>query len=101
MEGGVHDRGCVCGGGGHVWQGKHAWQGGVWQGHAWQGVCVAGHARTPQGIRRDTVNERAVRNLLKCILVIYFLTVLDIRTAVPVVGTPFKQSWIRPYDSLV
>ena len=48
------------------------WQGGC----AWQGACVAGgHAwravhgmHTPQQILRDTVNERAVRILLECIL---------------------------------
>ena len=54
--GGMHGRG-------HAWQG-HVWHGVVhgsrcaWQGgwHAWQ-------------ILRDTVNERAVRILLECILV--------------------------------
>ena len=54
-----------------------------YRGHAWlQGACVVderGHAWLPRGacvvvgdvhrIRRDTVNERAVRILLECILV--------------------------------
>ena len=35
---------CMCGKGGHAWQGGHAWH---------------------------TVNERAVRILLECILVVY------------------------------
>ena len=44
--------------GGHAWQGGHVWQGGMHDGgHAWQ-------------ILRDTVNERAVRILLECILVV-------------------------------
>ena len=64
--------------GGHVWLlGGCAWfQGGMHgcQGHAWLpggmrgsgGVCMVGVRR----IRRDTVNERAVRILLECILVL-------------------------------
>ena len=73
-------------GGGHAWQGgvagEHAWQGAcmargwVWWGDgrcAWQGACMAGvcmaHRPPPQQILRDTVNERAVRILLECILV--------------------------------
>ena len=72
-------RGCVVAGG-HAWllgvckhgcqracmvAGGHAW---LPRGHAWlPGVCmVAGSVRR---IRRDTVNERAVRILLECILV--------------------------------
>ena len=50
----VHGGGGMCGGGEYVAGGGHAWQGG---GRAWQ-------------ILRDTVNERAVRILLECILVI-------------------------------
>ena len=42
------------GGGGCAWQGK--------------GACMAGGGRVWQ-ILRDTVNERAVRILLECILV--------------------------------
>ena len=79
----------------HAWQGGgHAWQEGMhsrghaWWGRAWQGACIAGgmhgrggawqggihgrggvHAKhAPQQILRDTVNERAVRILLECIL---------------------------------
>ena len=48
--------GGMCGGGVHG-GGGHAWQGGI---HA---------THTPQQILRDTVNERAVRILLECILV--------------------------------
>ena len=60
MKGGVHGKG------GHVWQrGKCMAKGGhVWQG---RGACmVKGGVR---GIRRDTINKRAVRILLECILV--------------------------------
>ena len=64
---GVHGRG-ACMAGGHVWQGVCAWLGAYMAGEggqAWQGeVCV------PQQILRDTVNERAVRILLECILVL-------------------------------
>ena len=83
---------CVVGG--HVWRGGPAW----WRGHAWQrGACVAKgvhgkwgmHGKEVcmtkggmhgkggyvwqrgcvHGIRWDTINERAVRILLECILV--------------------------------
>ena len=59
-------------GGGRAWQGAcMAGQGG----HAWWGACVAGecawHAH-PLQILRDTVNERAVRILLECILVVMY-----------------------------
>ena len=87
--------------GGHAWQGGifggHAWWGGVHgkgacmaggfvcgRGHAWQGVGMRGggvcmarghawHARPPADTTTygDTVNERAVRILLECILVLY------------------------------
>ena len=73
--GGMHGcRGCVwLLGGQHVW-----WPGGacvvargacvVARGHAWLGgAWLPGGMR---GIRRDTVNERAVRILLECILVV-------------------------------
>ena len=68
---------CVClstGGGGRAWHVAWgcAWQGGIHdRGHAWGG-CVhggGGGACVPQQILRDTVNERAVRILLECILV--------------------------------
>ena len=81
----------ACGGGmhgrGNAWQGEHAWQGGMHGrgscmagGHAWQGgmcsrgacmvgACETGGACIPQQILWDTVNERAVRILLECILV--------------------------------
>ena len=51
--GGMHSRG-VCMAGGHVWRGY---------------ACMAGGAYMPQQILQDTVNERAVRILLECILV--------------------------------
>ena len=55
MVGGVRGRGAcaagACMAGGHVWQGGRAWQ-----------------------ILRDTVNERAVRILLECILVDIIIT---------------------------
>ena len=94
-QGGMHGKGHawlggVCMAGGHAWQmgmcGRgHAWQGvcmagGVHVGgHVWQGACIAGvcmvggacHALPPANTTRysDTVNERAVRILLECILV--------------------------------
>ena len=64
-QGGVHGTGvCVCGtGGGHVSHRGHAWH---------EGACMTGGAcdiHAPQQLLRDTVNERAVRILLECILV--------------------------------
>ena len=53
----------VCVAGGHAWQGSMHGGGRVLQGGTW-------HARPlPRQILRDTVNERAVRILLECILV--------------------------------
>ena len=54
----VHDRGCV-------------WQGGMHgKGAAWQGGMHGMHAPPADTTRYgDTVNERAVRILLECILV--------------------------------
>ena len=59
MVGGMHGRGMFMVGG-------MCGRGCAWQGHAWWGACVR---CTPQQILRDTVNERAVRILLECILV--------------------------------
>ena len=62
MAGSVHGRG-ACMARGHVWQGGV--HGG---GHAWQGGAC--HPCPPQILRLwHTVNERAVRILLECILV--------------------------------
>ena len=73
--GGVHGggmcawQGACMAGGMHVWQGC-AWRGNVHgRGHAWRGGCVAGGC-VPWQILWDTVNERAVRILLECILVV-------------------------------
>ena len=56
LQGGVHD----CGG--HAWlQGACMVVGGM-RGGGWEGIV--------RGIQRDTVNERAVRILLECILVL-------------------------------
>ena len=95
--GDVCGRGGMCGWGGmHSGgvHGGHAWQGGG--GHTWLGVCLGvcvagGHAwgacvtRTPlpppppQILRlRHTVNERAVRILLECILVCKGCSILTI-----------------------
>ena len=63
-EGGVHGRGGMHGGG-------CLWQGGM---HG-IGACVAGGGPSWQ-IPRDTVNERAVRILLDCILV-FLLSLLQ------------------------
>ena len=68
LPGGMHGWGACVVAGGHAWlQGVCVWlQGGM---HG----CPAGHAWLRGGgmcrIRRDTVNERAVRILLECILV--------------------------------
>ena len=86
--GGMHG----CQGGGHAWlQGEHALLGGhAWLpggvhgcgGHVWLlGACVVaggmcGHQGSMHGIRRDTVNERAIRILLKCILIYSILASL-------------------------
>ena len=72
MAGGMHDRGGMRGREGGMRDRRRAWQGAcmavghTWQGEgcAWQGACM------PQQILRDTVNERAVRILLECILVL-------------------------------
>ena len=71
---GVHGMGGMHGGG-HAWQGcvhgrGHAWSGGM---HG-MGACVTRGSSCMAGgcvwqLLRDTVNERAVRNLLECILV--------------------------------
>ena len=91
LQGGVH--GC----GGHVWlQGACVAVGGMHGcgGHAWLwgacmvaggvGACmvvggVHGGRGDMRGIRRDTVNERAVRILLECILVSTSIHVADNR----------------------
>ena len=65
VVGGMHGRGGMCGG--------HAWQGVCVAGGAWQGGYAC-HTHTPWQILRPrhTVNERAVRILLECILVYTF-----------------------------
>ena len=45
-------------------------------GGAWWGVCVAGRCM-PWQIPWDTVNERAVRILLECILVLIFIQSIE------------------------
>ena len=76
---------------GHVWwlgamhgcwgacmvAGGHAWLlGGAWlPGHAWL-LGVHGYGGGMHRIRRDTVNERAVRILLECILVSHYFTLI-------------------------
>ena len=83
----VYEGGGACMTGGHVWReacmaGGCVWLGGVWQGGAWQGgACMAGgmhdthipHTHPPGQVIRlwHTVNERAVRILLECILVFF------------------------------
>ena len=72
----VHEGGCMaggmCGRGGMCSRGA-CMAGGVCVaggGHVLQGACMAHMSPLPQQILRDTVNERAVRILLECILVI-------------------------------
>ena len=68
--------GCVCGGG-HAWQEGHVWGACMARGMCGRG-CMAGGACMPhtppwKTLRpRHTVNERAVRILLECILVYTF-----------------------------
>ena len=79
VVGGMHGWGVCMVAGGHAW----LWEvcvvvGGMCgcRGHAWlsggvcgcRGVCVVAGGRV-HGIRRDTVNELAIRILLECILV--------------------------------
>ena len=86
LPGGMHGCWGACMvAGGYVWlpgvcvvAGGHAWLPGGVHGcpgeHAW---LPGRHAWLPGGvhrIRRDTVNERAVRILLECILVIYLFS---------------------------
>ena len=74
MVGGVHGGGaCVVGG---VWQERCVWQGGV----RGRGACMMGGAWQ---IPRDTVNERAVRILLECILVQNMFTLYRLRLRPP------------------
>ena len=71
IVGGVHGcRGCMVAGG-HVWLwgGRHAWL---------RGACVVAGDGGVHGIRRDMVNERAVRILLECILVYSYLSAIII-----------------------
>ena len=81
-EGGVHGwRGGMCGwGGGHAWLGRgHMWLGACMAGRGvcmageggvhGLGACVAGRCARQILWVRHTVNEQAVRILLKCILV--------------------------------
>ena len=74
MAGGdMHGSGVCMAGGWHAWHGGHG-------GHAWQEGCVAGgmHGRgacVPQQILWDTVNERMVRIILECILVLHIFIV--------------------------
>ena len=81
--GGICGRGCAwqgraCVAGGHAWQGGTCMAGGC----AWQGAGMHGmggmHGRgacVPQQILWDTVNERVVRIILECILVLHIFIV--------------------------
>ena len=81
--GGMHDGACVAGEGGHAWQGEHVWQGGMYGGgHVWQGACMAGSVCMAGGCVWHTVNEQAVRILLECILVNFFITILVLSTLI-------------------
>ena len=87
-QGGMRGRGvCMAGGscmaGGMLGKGACIAWGCAWWGHVWWeacmvacvvGACMAG-GRAWQ-ILRDTVNERAVRIILECILVVYILLVI-------------------------
>ena len=75
VGGGGAWQGGVCGGGGMHSRGVCVARGAGVAG-GWWGVCMAGGCPPPQ-ILRDTVNERAVRILLECILVVFkFLLLL-------------------------
>ena len=80
--GGMCGRGACMAGRGCAWQvggmhGEgHAWQGGACMACMVGGTCMAGGVHGVGHvwqILRDTVNERAVRILLECILVTFFL----------------------------
>ena len=87
----------ACVAGGHAWQGGvhggggHAWQGGMHGfgacmagGYVWQGGCAwQGEVCMPQQILQDTVNERAVRILLECILVTVGVDIMSILPFLP------------------
>ena len=67
LWGGMHGWGACMVAGGHAWLPGCAWLSGACV------VCQGGVHGLPggmRGIRRDTVNERAVRILLECILVL-------------------------------
>ena len=76
--GGMCGRWCAWQGGmcgrGHAWQGGMCGRGCVWQGEgcmaggAWQGACMP-HMPPPRHYEIRSVNVRAVRILLECILV--------------------------------
>ena len=87
VAGGMHGKGNMHGGAmcgrGHAWQGACMVGGVHGRGHAWQGACMAGgmhgegcmagdvHAmHAPQHYEIWSVNARAVRILLECILVL-------------------------------
>ena len=74
--GGVYVAVGACVAGGHAWQGGVCGGGRVWWGGAcvaggcaWQGACVACPPSLQALGLRYTVNKRAVRILLECILV--------------------------------
>ena len=73
MVGGCAWQGGMCGGG-HAWWGACMAGGMHGRGHAWWGgMCGGGVGWRAWQILRDTVNERAVRILLECLLVIFLL----------------------------
>ena len=59
-----------------------------------RGACVVALGGGVHGIRRDTVNERAVRILLECILVIIAIRVLLARVILNKKLSTFKQECI-------
>ena len=77
VVGGMCGRGVCVAGGACMVVGEHAWQG-VCGGYAWRGACVAGGMHTTQAPPRhheiQSVNARAVRILLECILVLNITT---------------------------
>ena len=96
--GGVHGRGVY--GRGHAWQGTSCMAGGVHgRVHAWQegvhggGGCVHGRGHSWQGGREKWQLQRAVRILLKCILV------LDLNVQIwNNVGNFSKTVYVKDYD---
>ena len=82
--------------GGHAWWGACMVVGGM---HGCEGMC--GCQGGMCGIRRDTVNERAVRILLECILVIQFKMIIIISFSNHILYTQMKMLHFLKFQKLL